>query len=108
VAVAALGLGTTFAILGSSKKSDIDACSPTCGSDMRPTYDGLKSNYLIADIGFGVGVVAAGVATWLFLSPPEGQRESTSSSVARRRAPTVRAGGAALPGGGALVLSGQF
>lgn len=108
VAFAALGVGTTFAILGSSNKSEIDACSPNCGSDKRSTYDGLKRDYLIADIGFGLGIVSAGVATWLFLAPPSSKSESAPGTVARAKAPAVQAGGAPLPGGGAVVLTGQF
>ncbi|HEY5960164.1 MAG TPA: hypothetical protein VIV60_26605, partial [Polyangiaceae bacterium] len=108
VALAALGVGTTFAIIGSSNKSEIDGCSPNCGSDKRSTYDGLKRDYLIADIGFGLGIVSAGVATWLFLAPPSGKTEAAPTATARRRAPAVQAGGAPLPGGGAFVLTGRF
>jgi hypothetical protein len=108
-ALVGLGLGTTFAILGSSKKSDIEACSPNCGAAMRPTYDALKRDYLIADVGFVIGVASAGVATWLFLAPPTAHKEAASPNpVARSRQVFVRPGAVVLPGAGAFVLSGQF
>jgi len=106
-AVAALGVGTTFAFLGSSKKSDLNSCSPNCGSDQRSNYDNLKRDYLIADIGFAVGLVSAGVATWLFLSPTA-PAESASGKLARRAPTRIQPSGAAYPGGGGLVLRGWF
>jgi len=106
--VVGLGVGTTFAIVGSSKKSDLDACSPSCGSDMRPTYDALKRDYLIADIGFVVGVASAGVATWLILDPNGKKHETDKGSAARLTLFSVRPVAFALPGGGAVAVSGGF
>lgn len=106
-AVAALGVGTTFAIVGSSKKSDINACSPNCGSDMRSTYDALKRDYLIADIGFAVGIVTAGFATWQFLAPRKPASDNRTSSSLRRE-PAVRPLAFALPGAAGLGVLGTF
>lgn len=85
VAVAGLGVGATYAIFGKSEKNDLSDCAPYCGENMRGTYDSLKRDYLIADIGFGVGVVSAGVATYLYVSSksahqeqPVGSRERTT------------------------------
>jgi hypothetical protein len=106
-AVAALGVGTTFAIVGSSKKSDINACSPNCGSDMHSTYDALKRDYLIADIGFAIGVVTAGLATWQFLTPRSSAADNrTSYSV--HREPAVRPLAFALPGAAGVGVLGSF
>lgn len=101
-----LGVGTTFALVGHSRKSDIDACSPNCSNDVRPTYDALKRDYLVADIGFAVGVVSAGFATWLFVAPPT--RKSSADTVAQSTVRSLRPVAVAWPGGGALGLSGGF
>ncbi len=106
--VVGLGVGTTFALLGKSKKSDVNACSPNCGSDARPSYNSLKRDYLIADIGFGIGVVSAGVATWLFLAPSDNKPQASSASTTRSKAPYLHPVAFALPGGGGIVLSGGF
>jgi len=103
-----LGVGTTFAILGSSKKADIDACSPNCTAEARPAYDALKRDYLIADIGFAIGVVSAGVATWLFVSPGHHAPQAGYDSATHRRVLWARPVAFALPGGGAIAVSGGF
>jgi hypothetical protein len=107
-AVVGLGVGTTFALLGNSKKSDIDACSPHCGNETRPSYDALKRDYLIADIGFAVGAVSAGVATWLFVKPRSASSGDTSDSAKSSAFLRVRPSAYAVPGGGALAVSGSF
>jgi len=102
-----LGVGTTFAIMGSSKKSDVDACSPNCGSSVHATYDALKRDYLIADIGFAVAAVSAGFATWLFLAPPPKHTvgaNAANPAVSLRLRPTAFA----LPGGAVLGVYGGF
>ena len=104
--VAGLAVGTTFAIVGSSKKSDIDACSPNCSDAVRPSYDALKRDYLIADIGFAVGVVSAGFATWLFLAPPK--RDAHANTTTASNSLSLHPMAFALPGGGALGMSGGF
>lgn len=106
--VVGLGVGTTFALLGRSKKSDINACSPNCGSDARPSYDALKRDYLVADIGFAVGVVSAGVATWLFVKPRSASPGVTSDSAKPAASFTMRPVAFALPGGGAIAILGGF
>jgi len=105
--VASLGVGTTFAIMGRSKKSDIDACSPNCGSNVHATYDALKRDYLIADIGFAVAAVSAGFATWLFVAPPSKHVVDASASN-KGLSLTLHPVGFALPGGGALGVYGGF
>jgi hypothetical protein len=80
VAVAGLGTGTTFAILGKSEKDTLSECAPYCKETSRNTYDNLKRDYLIADIGFAVGAVSAGVATWLFVTSQYGKSEQPAKS----------------------------
>ena len=106
--VVGLGVGTTFALLGKSKKSDLDACSPNCGNDARPSYDALKRDYLVADIGFAAGVVSAGVATWLFVRPRSASPGVASDSAKPAASLTMRPVAFALPGGGAIAVIGGF
>ena len=106
--VVGLGIGTTFALLGRAKKSDVDACSPNCSSETRPAYNDLKRDYLVADIGFAVGVVSAGVATWLFLAPGGAKQGAGTDSPTRSYTFSVRPLAFALPGGGAVAVSGGF
>ena len=106
--LAAFGAGATFALLGSSKKSDIDACSPNCGSNAHPTYDALKRDYLIADIAFAAGFVSAGFATWLFLAPSSPKQDSPPISAMQLKGLSLTPMAFALPRGGALGMSGGF
>ncbi len=64
--MAALGSFTYFAISGSSEKSDLRArCGSRC-SDAEVAS--LKTRYILADVSLGVGIVALGVATYLWLT----------------------------------------
>ncbi|MGC4069480.1 MAG: hypothetical protein QM784_33470 [Polyangiaceae bacterium] len=109
VAVAGLATGTTFALMGKSEKSTLSDCAPYCKADKRGTYDDLKRDYLIADVGFAVGVVSAGVATWLYVSSQYGGRErapasASSKSTLSRLIPQC----GVTPTGGAISWSGDF
>ena len=68
--VAVVGFGTfgTFALLGSSDKKKLDDCAPSCPDSEHDRRDSLKSKYLVADIGLGVGAASAVLAGVLFLT----------------------------------------
>lgn len=68
VALVAFGSFTYFGLHGLDAESDLERrCGPPCTrEDLAP----VRRDYLVADISLGVGVVAAGIATWLFLRPP--------------------------------------
>jgi hypothetical protein len=115
VAVAALGAGIGLGVAGSGKESDLDQCSPSCPDSMHATYSSAKGLLLGADIGFGVAIVSAGVATWLFVSGlnhdesapataprPQGARGTTRA--VSLSTPVV----SYVPGGGVVGLSGKF
>jgi hypothetical protein len=114
VAVAALGAGVTLGVLGSGKESDLNQCSPHCSDDMHSTYSSAKGMLLGADVGFGVAIVSAGVATWLFVSgmghedapSPSAPPAASGPAAARRR--TTEPVVSYVPGGGVLGLSGKF
>jgi hypothetical protein len=67
IAVASLAGGTAFAIMGSAKESDLDACRPSCSPD---AVNSVSSSYAVADILLTAGVVSAVAAAWAFLSRP--------------------------------------
>ena len=70
VGIVGLGAFAGFALAGNSKKSDLDAqnCKPNCAQS---DVDSIKSKYLLADISLGIGVVALGAATVLYLTRGE-------------------------------------
>jgi hypothetical protein len=66
VAVASLGAFAGFAIAGSAKESELeDECAPGCAPS---EVDVMQRHYLIADIALAASVVAAGAATYLFVT----------------------------------------
>lgn len=62
-----VGLGT-FTVAGLSARAEFDHLKATCGSrcpedDVTP----IKRKALVADLGLAVGVISAGISTWLFI-----------------------------------------
>jgi len=102
--VAVVGLGTfvTFAIFGNSDKKKLEECAPTCPESEQARYDSLKTKYLIADVGLGVGAASAIAAGILFLT--------AGPSEADRRAKQGNRGLSfnATTNGGQLIFRGQF
>jgi hypothetical protein len=75
-----------FGIEGNSQKGDLErTCSPHCQSSQ---VDSVKTKYLLADTCLAVGLVSAGVATYLFLKRHSqsagGQDHATSIGFAPR------------------------
>ena len=83
--VAVVGLGTlgTFALLGSKDKNKLDECAPSCPESERSRRDDVKTKFLIADIGLGVGAASAVLATVLFVT--SGSREEPAAAGSRPR-----------------------
>ena len=83
-----VGLGgfAYFGYRGLSTKSDLDdqKCKPACPQER---VDEGNRQFLIADISLGVGVVALGAATYLWLS----HREPESTTALRVEASRERA-----------------
>ncbi|MEO6599110.1 MAG: hypothetical protein ABIQ16_04505 [Polyangiaceae bacterium] len=102
--VAVVGFGTfgTFALLGSSDKKTLQDCSPSCPDSAHGTRDSLKTKFLVADIGLGVGAASAILAGVLFLT--------SGPSAAEQRAQAANRGLSfnASAHGGELLLRGQF
>jgi hypothetical protein len=85
VGVVALGIGTFFWLGGSS---DISTMESGCGKGheqgkgncLQSDVDKAKAKLLVGDISVGVGLVALGVATYLFLTRPKVDAEVKSAS----------------------------
>ena len=69
--IGVLAIGS-FAIFGLGGKSDVsnleDTCKPHCAES---DVDKARTKLIIADISLGVGIVALGVATYLFVTRPK-------------------------------------
>lgn len=78
VAVAGVGVGAVFGVQAIAKKGDADSNCPAklCDAEGRSFISEAQSAATISTIGFGVGLVGAAAATWLFIRPPGGDRVS--------------------------------
>jgi len=63
--VAAIGGAFLFAHWGNKDNEALDQCAPNCSQD---SVDHVHNMYVAADVSLGVGLVALGTATWLFVS----------------------------------------
>lgn len=82
-ALVSLGAGTVFALRGSSKESDLDACKPACGAD---AVNDVSTTYAVADVLLTAGVVSAIAAVAIFVTRPEvAEPARTTAGLVRRR-----------------------
>jgi hypothetical protein len=92
--LAAVGIAgfAGFGIAGNNQKRDLErTCSPSCQASQ---VDQVKTKYVLADAFLGVGLVAAAVATYLFLTSHGESRDSRNDSISVGFAPrTSGAGG---------------
>ncbi len=78
-AVVALGVSL---VVGLGAKSDADNLKSTCAPHCASTdVDAVRSKVIISDIAFGVGIVAAGVATYLLVTRPASKERSAATSL---------------------------
>jgi serine/threonine-protein kinase len=72
-AVVALGVGTAFGLRALSKRKESDPLCPSDRCDQRGYELDRQAHRaaLVSDVAFGAGLVAAGVATYLFLASPD-------------------------------------
>lgn len=76
-AVSLVGFGAFagFGLYGNALRKDLESCKPACSPDR---VDPVKRDYILADVGLGVGVIFMGLATWSFLTRPEVPRQTVS------------------------------
>jgi hypothetical protein len=88
--VGLLGIGTFgyFGALGLSAKSELDkrGCKPSCPA---PDVESMKRRFIVADVGLGVGIVAAGIATIIFVTRESSGPSARDTSWKFDLAPTV-------------------
>jgi hypothetical protein len=99
VGLAAVAAGATFGLLALSKKSDADASCQgryDCPRDGYDANNAAHTDAAVSTIAFAVGLVAAGVGTYLVVT----SRSSGKASASLGLVP--------LPGGGALHLGARF
>lgn len=102
VGVAAIGSFAFFGLSGNSEKSDLEkSCVHNCTDDQ---VSSVRTKYAIADISLGVGIVALGVATYLFLKPSS----SSTASAAEEPQAKIRFDVGPVKGGAAGGISGSF
>ncbi len=93
--VVGIGIGSYFGLRAFSKWSERkDDCVGGCTNAAKSAGDDAKSAALLSDVGFGVGVIAAGVGTYLLLSSKHSSELSSAKSV--QLLPVVAAGGCGL------------
>lgn len=109
---ASLAVGGVFGALALSARSDEKR---ECASSTQGRFCTINANNaisrdqhysLIADIGFGVGVVAAGVGAYLLLAPRDEKTDKDSGGNHTRFRGAV--GARARPGGAEVDLVGRF
>ena len=107
--IVALGVGSYFGLHAMSKWSDRkDNCPDgACTLAAKSAGDDAKSAALISDIGFGVGIIAAGVGTYLVLSANPAT-EASAHARPPRQARSLTVLPAFGPQGGGLLLRGNY
>jgi hypothetical protein len=86
IGVAAMASFAAFGALGVGERSS-DDCGNGCPASQKNSVD---TKLRIADVSLGVGVVALGVATWVYLSRSHVEAQRTSSVAPAREASSTR------------------
>ena len=68
IGVVALGSFAFFGLSGKGEVADLQGCKGHCAQD---DVDKARTKLVIADISLGVGIVALGVATYMFVTRPK-------------------------------------
>lgn len=83
--------GATMGVIGAVKRSDLDACKPSCSNER---IDGVRPFFIAGDVLAGFGLLALGAAAvTYFARDPE-----PSSSTARSTAPRIFWAGSGVAG----------
>ncbi|WP_146648605.1 hypothetical protein [Labilithrix luteola] len=87
VGVVGIGVGTVFGLETLSTKSDADALchGSVCTQHGYDLQEDARSSATLSTIGFGVGLVAAGVGVYLLVTSPKAASPSTAAYVGPNR-----------------------
>jgi hypothetical protein len=66
-ALAAFGSAIGFGVGGRSQLDRLHGCAPHCPSS---EVSALRTDMVLTDVSLGIGVIAAGIASWLFFTRP--------------------------------------
>lgn len=100
IGVAALASFASFGIGGKSAVDDLQKCKPYCNED---DVDSARTKLILADISLGVGVVALGVAAYMFFTRPKADAKVQAGALDK-----VRFDGRPTVGGGYATVGAQF
>ncbi len=100
IGVVALGAFALFGIQGKNDVDDLQRCKPNCREE---DVDSARTKLIIADISLGVGIVALGVATYMFLTRPR-----IDTNVQTTAVPRLRLHAGPIAGGAAAGFGGAF
>lgn len=100
IAIIGLGVGTAFGILALSNQPSKDFVTGKDGTyaELKTKTDDAHTQAIVADIGFGVGIVAAAVTAYLYFGRTK--EPAKRGAVAPSIAPVAS--------GGVLLLGGSF
>lgn len=101
IGVIALGTAVVFGLQGKSDVDELQKCKPRCNES---DVDSARTKLIISDISTGVGIVALGVAAYMFFTRPKGDVDAKVGASAS----AWRFDAAPLRGGAAAGLSGSF
>ena len=106
IGVAALGSFAIFGIGGKNDVDDLQKCKPVCDEK---DVDAARTKLIIADISLGVGIVALGVAAYMFVTRPTVDTNKVQTNVQARKSDTsFRFDARPLAGGGYAGIGGTF
>jgi hypothetical protein len=107
--VVGIGVGSYFGLHSFSKwKERKDDCVNGCTADAKTAGDAARSSALVSDIGFGVGLIAAGVGTYLILSSKHASETGATTHRARAEQAALQLTPVLRSGGGGLWLQGSY
>lgn len=105
----ALGVGSYFGLRAMSKWHDRNEnCAAGCTNIAKNAGDDAQSAALIADVGFGVGLIAIGIGGYLLLSAPSSSEVSAARVSTEQQARLWQVTPMLGPEGGGLVLRGNY
>jgi len=107
VALAGYGSFTAFALLGQSKKKDLETtCRPTCTDDeLQP----VRTQFLIADISLAVAITSTLAAGVVYFTRPDRPRpDSTKQGKAAHPASNMAFGFSPTATGAQFAMRGEF
>lgn len=105
VGVASLATFGVLGLTGMQRRSSLE--SDCYGSCSQSDVDAVKTQFLIADVALGVGVVALGVSAVLFLTHAS-EGKPAAAQTAKAAPPPVAVDFSIKPGGGTAGLVGRF